>query len=118
MMITKKLVENLLELSKAAYPNEVAGLLLSEKGIANDFVLMPGIYDNYQVTIYTHMLPIYHNAIGTFHSHPTSNNLPSKADKRFFTTRGKCHLIIGYPYTADRIAAYDTSGKKSSFEVV
>lgn len=118
MKITKELIERLTELSKSAYPNEIAGLLLSEKGIATDFVIMPGIYDNYQVTINTHMLPIYHNAIGTFHSHPTPDNRASKADREYFTTRGKCHLIISYPYSVKTIAAYDTSGKKAEFEVV
>jgi len=118
MKIKKELVERLSEISKSAYPNEVAGLLLKTKDVIDDFVIMPGESTTFQVNVQMHMLPIYPNAAGTFHCHPSSSNSPSTADLRFFTTVGRTHIIICLPYSFNSMAAYDTKGKPVSLEVV
>jgi len=116
MKIKKELVERILEISKEAYPNEVAGILLNNP--ASDFVLMPGEFSNYHVYVKMNLIPIYPNLIGTFHSHPTSNNHASQADLNFFTKLGREHLIIGYPYVLNSIAVYKSNGEKSELVVI
>jgi len=116
MKMKKELVEKILELSKDAYPNEVAGILLNNP--VDDFVIMPAEFSTYQVHIKMNMIPIYPNLYGTFHSHPTPNNNPSKADLKFFTSLGKEHLIIGYPYDLNSIAAYKSNGEKTELVIL
>lgn len=115
--ITRDVLGRILELCKSAYPYEVNGLLLGRK-IVDDFVLMPSEYGHTHVMTRMHDLPIYPTSSGTFHSHPSPNNMPSRADLNFFSKFGRNHLIIGYPYSAADVAAYDSTGKRSDMEVV
>lgn len=117
MKITKDMIARLLEISRSAYPREIAGLLLAKKGVINDFVIMPGDYETQHVYVKMHLLPIYTNAVGTFHSHPSPSNKPSRADLDFFGELGRIHLIIASPFILNSIAAYDTSGKPAKLEL-
>lgn len=117
MKITKDMVVRLLEMSRSAYPREIAGMLLAKKGVINDVVIMPGDYETQHVYVKMHLLPIYTNAVGTFHSHPSNSNRPSRADLDFFGEIGRIHLIIAYPYSLNSIAAYDSTGKPAKLEL-
>jgi proteasome lid subunit RPN8/RPN11 len=116
MKIRKEVLEALLELSKGAYPNEVGGLLLSNP--VNDFVIMPGKFSRNSVNVYMNQLPIYPTLRGTFHSHPSPDNRPSKADLDFFGRLGREHLIIAYPYVLNSTAVYDGRGAIKTLELV
>ena len=116
MRIKKELLENILELSKEAYPNEVAAILLNNP--VDDFVIMPAEFTTYQVHVKMNLIPIYVNLHGTFHSHPTSNNNPSRADLSFFGKLGKEHLIIAYPYDLNAVAVYKNNGEKTELEIL
>ena len=115
--VTKEALARILELCKSAYPYEVNGLLLG-KAVVDDFVLMPSEYGHFSVVTRMHDVPIYPSASGTFHSHPSPDNRPSAADRRFFSKAWKNHLIVGYPYTPRTVAAYDSTGKAQGFEIV
>ena len=118
MKITKELLERIVGISKEAYPREIAGLLLVEKGKINDFVILPGNYETKHVYVKMHLMPIYPNSIGTFHSHPSRSFNPSRADLNFFSSSGRIHLIVSYPYDFNSIGAYDSNGNKVDLEVV
>lgn len=116
--ISIDLLNRLLEISKEAYPREIAGMLLKEKNIINDFVILPGNYNTNSVNMYSNSMPIYTNSVGTFHSHPSPNSNPSKADLNFFAQKAGFHLIIAYPYVFNSIAVYDNAGKPVQLQVV
>ncbi|MEM0372346.1 MAG: Mov34/MPN/PAD-1 family protein [archaeon] len=118
MKMTADMAARLLELSRSAYPREIAGLLLAKKGVINDLVILPGDYETQHVYVKMHLLPIYTNAVGTFHSHPSRSNRPSRADLDFFSELGRIHLIVSYPYELNSIASYDTSGKPAPLELI
>ena len=116
MKIKKEMVEALLELSREAYPLEVGGILLNRP--VDDLVILPGKFSGNSIQVYMHHIPIYPTLQGTFHSHPSPNNRPSRADLNFFSKMGREHLIISHPYNLNSIAVYDSSGKPTKLEIV
>ncbi|RLG21599.1 metalloprotease [Candidatus Micrarchaeota archaeon] len=115
--IKREVIGNLLELCRAAYPNEVGGMLLG-KEIIDDFVLTPSEYGPSSIITRMQDMPIYTNIAGSFHSHPTGDNRPSRADLNFFSKTGKYHLIIAYPYTLNKVAAYDVKGRAEELVII
>lgn len=113
MKISKKLLNNLIELSKNAFPNEVGGILLG-KPIANDFVLFPGEFSRHYVKMNLFNIPIYGNTVGSFHSHPNNVLNPSTADLKLFGKVGSFHIIFGM----DCFKCYDYSGKELDIEII
>lgn len=47
--------------------------------------------------------------VGTFHSHPTPDERPSRADLRLFGQHPGVHCIVPYPYR--RVAVYNQQGE-------
>jgi proteasome lid subunit RPN8/RPN11 len=117
MQIKKELIEAILDLCRGAHPREVGGLLLGKK-IVDDYVIVPGKFYNFSIYIRMDQLPIYPNLYGTFHSHPTPNSQPSKADVDFFGKLGKEHIIFAYPYSLNSFQVYDTFGRKAQVKIV
>lgn len=115
MRIKKEVLKNILNLS-AATPHEIGGLLLGNP--VDDFVIVPGKFTANSVYIYMDRLPIYPNLMGTFHSHPGSVPLPSRADLDLFGKIGKEHLIVAPPFNLNSVGAYSSKGKKSELKVV
>ena len=116
MRIKKEVLENILELCRQAYPREIGGILLGVKEV-RDFVLLPGEYYGDSIYMQLYNIPIYADAVGTFHSHP-GPPVPSPADLNFFPKMGKQHLIIGWPYSKENVRAYDAEGHPISLEIV
>ena len=116
MRIKREVLERILELCRQAHPREVAGILLGKEEVT-DFVLMPGEYFESSVYVRTYNIPIYPDALGTFHSHP-GPPVPSQADLRVFSMTGREHLIIGWPYARNTVRAYNPSGNELPVEVV
>lgn len=117
MIIKKGLLEAILELCQNAHPREIGGLLMGKK-VVDDYVIVPGKFYNFSIYIRMDQIPIYPDLFGTFHSHPTPNNQPSKADLDYFGRIGKEHVIIAYPYNLNSLQAYDTLGNKVQVKVV
>jgi proteasome lid subunit RPN8/RPN11 len=63
-------------------------------------------------------VPLTTDVKGSVHSHPTPNNFPSAADRRFFNKYGYVNFIIGYPYNERSIACYDIYGRPIEFEII
>jgi proteasome lid subunit RPN8/RPN11 len=64
-----------------------------------------------------HMLPIDFSIVGTVHSHPSGNLLPSVEDLN--RSLGKIIVIVGFPYHgSENVAAYNRDGKKLNLHVV
>jgi len=110
MKINRSVLQNLCALSKEFHPREVGGILLG-RNVINDFVMMPGKFSYGEVLVNMYDVPIYPNMAGTFHSHPTPDARPSRADLSFFSRWGRIHLIIGAPYDLNSVKAYDPQGK-------
>lgn len=115
MRIKKEVLKNLLQMC-ASTPTEVGGLLLGNP--VDDFVLVPGKLTANSVYIFMDRLPIYPNLRGTFHSHPGSIAMPSRADLDLFGKIGKEHLILAPPFDLNSTAAYDSKGKKSELKII
>ncbi len=117
MRIKKEVLERILELCRQAYPNEIGGILLG-KDVVRDFILLPGEYYRDSIYMQLHNLPIYPDAVGTFHSHPRGLPVPSQADLGLFAKTGREHLVIGWPYTEENVRAYDSRGRRLPLQVV
>lgn len=120
VVVLREVVSDIMEIAKSSYPKEFITLLSGE--IKNNKLIVNGLV--YQVfnpskdSAFMHLnLPMISGVIGSVHSHPTPVNVPSKADLFFFNKRGYIHLIIGYPFRANNIAAYDSYGRKISFRI-
>lgn len=115
MIIKKALLKNILILCAEAHPREVGGILLG-KPVVDDFLIVPGSFNYSSIYIHMDQIPIYTNLVGTFHSHPSPHNVPSRADLDLFGRIGKEHLIIGYPYNEKSIRAYTSLGKETTLD--
>lgn len=62
-----------------------------------------------------HMLPFDPSIIGSAHSHPSGSLKPSVEDLNL--AYGAILLVLAYPYTKDRVAAYDRRGYRLTLEL-
>ena len=119
--ISQTLMEAILESAKTLYPKETILLLRGEKSKdlikVTDLMVPPlATYGQGFANIPTHMLPIDFSIIGTVHSHPSGNLLPSPADLNHFW--GKIVMIVGFPFADDRnVAVYDHEGEKLTLKI-
>jgi len=117
--IKKKTLKMILESSKSSHPNEFGALLRVIEGEIGELVLLPGTISGGRHAIFhLDMLPIDYSIIGSVHSHPSGNYLPSEADLNFFPKSGIIHIIVRYPYSMNDWAAYDVSGNRIRLEVL
>lgn len=121
VFIERDVIQDIIQFAKKAHPNEFSAYL--QGNVTNKVLYIKGIiYEHYSATesqaIISADLPILHEVVGTVHSHPSFNNLPSSADKRGLFTMGLVNFIICQPYTFHRFAAYNTAGKPIDFTVI
>jgi proteasome lid subunit RPN8/RPN11 len=119
--INEDLLQAILEGARTLYPKETILLLRGKKTgnaiIVSDLVVPPlATYGHGFARIPTHMLPIDFSIIGTLHSHPSGNVMPSSADLNHFF--GKVLMIVGYPYENEKdAAAYNCGGERLPLQV-
>lgn len=120
--IKQKCLDLILESAKSVYPNEFGGLLRvdeEKKDTITEIVILPGTVQGETHAIFKlHMLPIDFSIVGTVHSHPSPNAIPSYADLQLFSKKGSIHIIAGAPYTYDSWKAYDYNGNQIEVKVV
>ncbi|HSU72607.1 MAG TPA: Mov34/MPN/PAD-1 family protein [Candidatus Binatia bacterium] len=121
VFIERGVIDTILEFAKQAHPNEFSAYLQGK--VTNKVLYVKGIvYEHYHATenqsVISANLPLLSEVVGTVHSHPSFNNLPSAVDKRGLFTKGLVNLIVCQPYTLRRIAAYDNAGQPLDFTVV
>ena len=121
VFIERDVIKTTREFAKKAHPNEFSAYLQGR--VTNKVLYVRGIvYEHYHATenqaVISSNLPLMSEVVGTVHSHPSFNNLPSSTDKRGLFTMGLVNLIICQPYTFQRLAAYDTKGRPIDFTVI
>lgn len=114
VFITKELIDELLIGCKNAYPNEFFALLASDSGkVIDNYVVVPLIYQTSNSVSYrTDLLPLGFKILGSIHSHPSGQNIPSMQDLHSFSKQGDCHFIVNAPFSLQNIACYDCQGNK------
>ncbi|MBN1216808.1 MAG: hypothetical protein JXA99_15380 [Candidatus Lokiarchaeota archaeon] len=118
VLIKSELINGILGLCKDQHPKEMLGLLRMEKGIISEFILPPGVLRSTNNTIFNpSRMPLDTSIIGSVHSHPSGNPIPSFADLKVFRN-GYIHFIVGYPYDYSSIKCYDQIGNKINFKLV
>jgi len=119
MKIIRELIEELLAISKDNYPYEFVALLTGKKGAIENYYFLPGTtFGLTSATFDINMMPLGRKILGTYHSHPSSNNRPSTQDLRMFARNGNYHIIAGYPYNETSWRCYDKNGIPINLEVI
>ncbi|MCD6279186.1 Mov34/MPN/PAD-1 family protein [Candidatus Micrarchaeota archaeon] len=117
--ITRDAIEFILYAAKFTYPHEFIGLLRQRDDVINEVIILPlSIYGNRFSSLRLDMLPITEHPLGVVHSHPSTNNHPSKQDLLFFNRFGKIHIIVSYPYNLQSVSVYNNKGDKLDFKIV
>ena len=115
--IEKNCLNLIQESSRSIHPREFAGLLSvgESRDIISEVVLVPGTISGASHAIYRlFMAPVDYSIVGTVHSHPTSNAMPSEADRHFFQKYGIVHIIMAEPYDDFSWKAFDFKGKNGT----
>ena len=120
--IKRECLDLILECAKTSYPKEFGGLIRVDTKLKDtivEVVILPGTISGDSHAIFQlHMLPIDFSIVGTVHSHPSNNPLPSEADRHLFEKYGKVHIIVGRPYTESSWKAYDYIGNELEMIVI
>jgi proteasome lid subunit RPN8/RPN11 len=114
VVITRTALDFIRHAAAHTDPEEFIALLRkNRKGEIHEILVIPqSDYGRGFSSINTWSYSYTINHCGTVHSHPNGNNLPSRADLRFFRTMGEAHLIIGYPYRDQDVRAFDQEGRE------
>jgi len=121
VLITKKVINNIIELARQAHPKEF--IILLKGNIKNKKLTITSlIFQSYQASENASAikmdLPLMSSVYGSCHGHPGYSNKPSGQDLRFFNKYPGIHLIICKPYTSDSIKGYDANGNEVGFKIV
>jgi proteasome lid subunit RPN8/RPN11 len=119
VLIEGETLKFILHACRSTHPDEFAGFLREANGAVSEVLLAPGtVFGREGSLINRWMLPLDASITGTVHSHPSSNVTPSLSDLRFFSTFGKYHAIVGFPYTELTIQFYSRMGTTLDHKVV
>ncbi len=120
VIFERVVVENICEFAKNLHPKEfvavIGGRVESKKLLITDVYYQPFVSSTHSAS-FSSFLPNAVQGVGTVHSHPSSNNHPSRNDLLFFSKKGMVHFIIGYPYNEENVAGYDFNGNEIKFRV-
>lgn len=118
--IPGELLDSLLLFAKMQHPRE-ALLLLRGRVSRDEITLEEHLFPPFASTgrgfaqFRPHMLPIDFSIVGTLHSHPSGSPRPSPTDLNHIY--GRIMVIVAYPYTRDRVAAYNKRGEALPLEI-
>ena len=119
--VNKELLEAILEGARRLYPKETILLLRGRKNknsIEISDLLVPPLakYGRGFASLPLHMLPMDFSIVGTAHSHPSGNLMPSHADLNHFF--GVVLMITAFPFrNKENVAVYNRSGEKLTLRV-
>jgi proteasome lid subunit RPN8/RPN11 len=119
--INKELLEAILEGARRLYPKETMLLLRgrkSKKSVEINDLLIPPLatYGRGFSSLPLHMLPMDFSIVGTAHSHPSGNLMPSHADLNHFF--GVVLMITAFPFrNKENVAVYNRGGEKLTLQV-
>jgi proteasome lid subunit RPN8/RPN11 len=120
--IPSDVIDEIVEFSKDAYPNEFFAYLegkVKEEGVfVNNLAYYPHEANEDSVTTIFHMGTHTADFIGSVHSHPDGDNRPSRQDLRTFNHDGIVHFIINNPFRKENIRCFGNDGKELEFEIL
>lgn len=119
--IGKSLLDAMLDFALERHPDEIVLLLRGrvERGAVRveDFLVPPlAVAGSNFAEFPLRMLPIDFSIIGTAHSHPFGVPTPSAGDLNNFY--GRVMIILAYPYTSERAAAFNSLGERAPIKVL
>ncbi len=116
--IKKEVLESIMEFSKHSYPNEFAGMLVGDNNVIDDLYVYPAAKNFPQMVIINpNLSPMTLRVIGTVHSHPSGQGVPSRADLSFFRGK-KINLVVYYPFDLCCYKAYNKKGELVFLDVI
>jgi proteasome lid subunit RPN8/RPN11 len=119
--LTAELLDAIFEGARRLYPKETILLLRGKKTkdvIRVEELVVPPLatYGHGFAHIPLYLLPMDFSIVGTVHSHPSGNIMPSDADINHFF--GRVLMIVGFPFIDERnVAVYDSHGEKLPLEI-
>ncbi|ATZ60679.1 MAG: Mov34/MPN/PAD-1 family protein [Methanosarcinales archaeon Met12] len=117
--IAKDTLQFILESCKSTHPNEFVGLLQAREDIITDVIILPGtISSEVSAVMMLYMMPLTLDSVGSVHSHPSSNIIPSTDDLVMFERGNNYNIIAGHPYTGQSWACYNSAGKRIELPVL
>jgi proteasome lid subunit RPN8/RPN11 len=117
-----ELLDSIFEGAKRLYPKETFLLLRGKKSkneiAISDLVVPPlAVYGYGFANLPFHMLPMDFSVVGTVHSHPSGNIMPSSVDLNHFF--GRILMIVGFPFAdTQNVAVYDSKGEKLQLQII
>ncbi|WP_457614749.1 Mov34/MPN/PAD-1 family protein [Methanopyrus sp.] len=109
-----ELLGYLLEASDKNHPNEFFAMLggsIDAEIVTIDSIIVVPFESSDSGAIFDLLSVHTRDVVGTFHSHPYGDPVPSEDDLMLFKRLGVIHAIAAYPYTPDRVEFYGKSGK-------
>lgn len=119
--ICRELLDAVLEGAKRLYPKESILLLRGKKTknlITVTDLLVPPLasYGRGFAHIPLHMMPMDFSVVGTVHSHPSGNFMPSSTDLNHIF--GRILMIVAFPFLSEKnVAIYDHNGERLILDV-
>jgi hypothetical protein len=117
LIVSKKLLEDLVYSSSLNRPLEFFCLLKKTNGVLDEFIYLPNEQSINSVSISSLVLSPYIDAGGSFHSHPDGSPFPSGQDKIFFKSF-KINAILGEPFNINSINFFDSKGTQLKVKLV
>ncbi len=116
--IRLQVLEAVMEASKSSIPNEFAAGLRASGDTIYELTIIPGTKSNFHSANFNyHGILGDFSTVGTVHSHPSGNRTPSVPDLRLFSSVGRVHIIVGYPFDVTSWTAYDKRGSQIALTV-
>ena len=117
----RELLDTIFEGAKRLYPKESILLLRGRKTkniiLITDLLVPPlASYGRGFAHIPLHMMPMDFSVVGTVHSHPSGNFMPSSTDLNHFF--GRILMIAAFPFLSEEnVAIYNHSGERLILDV-
>jgi proteasome lid subunit RPN8/RPN11 len=117
----RELLDTIFEGAKRLYPKESILLLRGRKTkniiVVTDLLVPPlASYGRGFAHIPLHMMPMDFSVMGTVHSHPSGNFMPSSTDLNHFF--GRVLMIVAFPFLSEKnVAIYNHSGERLILDV-
>ncbi|MCJ7634437.1 Mov34/MPN/PAD-1 family protein [Candidatus Bathyarchaeota archaeon] len=117
----RELLDTIFEGAKRLYPKESILLLRGRKTkniiLITDLLVPPlASYGRGFAHIPLHMRPMDFSVVGTVHSHPSGNFMPSSTDLNHFF--GRVLMIVAFPFLSEKnVAIYNHSGERLILDV-
>jgi proteasome lid subunit RPN8/RPN11 len=119
--ISEELLQVILSSARRLYPREMILLLRGKKTErlvkVSELVVPPlATYGHGFASVPFHTLPLDFSIVGTVHSHPSGNLLPSIADLNH--SFGLVLMLVGFPYTdVQCVAVFNRDGDRLQLHV-